>query len=171
MCKGLLSFIFQAICISISSVLSAGVCLTKHESNYNTKATNRNTDGSTDFGIFQINSRWWCNDRRIRSANGCNIDCDGQWWSEVKSSAVNHLQWLNTFILIYSKTDLFTFFSQSVILILCIYICVFDKSTFTHFSQMLSLLFHSVNFFLSPFGHSAFDRWCHLCDQLCQTYR
>nr|BAV53528.1 c-type lysozyme [Lithochromis rubripinnis]BAV53529.1 c-type lysozyme [Lithochromis rubripinnis] len=56
--------------------LANWVCLTKHESNYNTKATNRNTDGSTDFGIFQINSRWWCNDRRIHSANGCNIDCN-----------------------------------------------------------------------------------------------
>lgn len=38
-------------------------------------------------------------------------------------SAVNHLQWLNTFILIYSKTDLFTFFSQPAILILCMDKC------------------------------------------------
>nr|BAV13220.1 c-type lysozyme [Neolamprologus leleupi] len=56
--------------------LANWVCLTKHESNYNTKAKNRNTNGSTDFGIFQINSRWWCNDRIIHSANGCNIDCN-----------------------------------------------------------------------------------------------
>nr|pir lysozyme homolog AT-2, bone - rat (fragments) [Rattus norvegicus] len=27
------------------------------ESNFNTQATNRNTDGSTDYGILQINSR------------------------------------------------------------------------------------------------------------------
>lgn len=30
----------------------------------------------------------------------------------------------------------------------CVYISVFDKSTFTHFSQMLSLLFHNVTFLI-----------------------
>ncbi|XP_036384561.1 lysozyme C-like [Megalops cyprinoides] len=51
------------------------VCLAKWESGYNTQATNRNTDGSTDYGIFQINSRWWCNDGRIRTQNACHISC------------------------------------------------------------------------------------------------
>ncbi|KAJ0051069.1 hypothetical protein NL108_012303, partial [Boleophthalmus pectinirostris] len=51
------------------------VCLTQHESNYNTRATNRNTDGSTDYGIFQINSRWWCRDGGVSSSNGCGIQC------------------------------------------------------------------------------------------------
>uniref|UniRef100_A0A8C6TUH3 lysozyme n=1 Tax=Neogobius melanostomus TaxID=47308 RepID=A0A8C6TUH3_9GOBI len=53
------------------------VCLTQHESNYNTRATNRNTDGSTDYGIFQINSRWWCRDGGVSAANGCGINCSG----------------------------------------------------------------------------------------------
>uniref|UniRef100_A0A3P8YMN0 lysozyme n=1 Tax=Esox lucius TaxID=8010 RepID=A0A3P8YMN0_ESOLU len=52
------------------------VCLAKWESSYNTQATNRNTDGSTDYGIFQINSRWWCDDGRTpRAKNGCGIRC------------------------------------------------------------------------------------------------
>ncbi|KAJ8338902.1 hypothetical protein SKAU_G00356880 [Synaphobranchus kaupii] len=38
--------------------LADWVCLSKWESDYNTRATNRNTDGSTDYGIFQINSRY-----------------------------------------------------------------------------------------------------------------
>ncbi|KAG5834153.1 hypothetical protein ANANG_G00258400 [Anguilla anguilla] len=51
------------------------VCLTRWESAYNTSATNHNKDGSTDFGIFQTNSRWWCNDGVTPSENGCNILC------------------------------------------------------------------------------------------------
>nr|UHA56337.1 c-type lysozyme [Plecoglossus altivelis] len=52
------------------------VCLTKGESNYNTKVTNRNSDGSTDYGIFQINSRYWCDDGRTpRAKNICGIRC------------------------------------------------------------------------------------------------
>ncbi|KAJ8338901.1 hypothetical protein SKAU_G00356870, partial [Synaphobranchus kaupii] len=50
------------------------VCLAKWESSYNTGATNHNTDGSTDYGIFQINSRWWC-DNGSRTANACGIPC------------------------------------------------------------------------------------------------
>ncbi|XP_051972268.1 lysozyme C-like [Xyrauchen texanus] len=57
--------------------LADWVCLTKWESNYNTAATNHNTGGSTDYGIFQINSRYWCNDDRTpgRTSNGCKINC------------------------------------------------------------------------------------------------
>lgn len=58
---------------------STGVCAAKFESNFNTQATNRNTDGSTDYGILQINSRWWCNDGRTPgSRNLCNIPCSGE---------------------------------------------------------------------------------------------
>uniref|UniRef100_UPI0037E8D358 lysozyme C-like n=1 Tax=Semicossyphus pulcher TaxID=241346 RepID=UPI0037E8D358 len=54
--------------------LANWVCLTEHESHYNTQITNRNTDGSTDYGIFQINSRYWCNNGTPTS-NGCGISC------------------------------------------------------------------------------------------------
>ncbi|KAM6902473.1 lysozyme C-like [Xenentodon cancila] len=55
--------------------LANWVCLTWWESNYNTNIINHNTDGSTDYGIFQINSRWWCDDGQIPTSNACNIRC------------------------------------------------------------------------------------------------
>uniref|UniRef100_A0A3Q3F596 lysozyme n=1 Tax=Kryptolebias marmoratus TaxID=37003 RepID=A0A3Q3F596_KRYMA len=57
--------------------LANWVCLTRAESSFNTEAVNLNlnTDGSLDYGIFQINSRWWCDNGRTRTANGCNIKC------------------------------------------------------------------------------------------------
>ncbi|XP_051269524.1 lysozyme C [Dicentrarchus labrax] len=55
--------------------LANWVCLTQHESNYNTGAINHNTDGSTDYGIFQINSRWWCNNGLTPTSNACGIQC------------------------------------------------------------------------------------------------
>ncbi|XP_059539559.1 lysozyme C-like [Myotis daubentonii] len=58
--------------------LADWVCLAKWESSYNTRATNSNRgDKSTDYGIFQINSRYWCNDGRTPGAvNGCGINCN-----------------------------------------------------------------------------------------------
>ncbi|XP_075298898.1 lysozyme C-like [Opisthocomus hoazin] len=51
------------------------ICLVKHESNYNTEAYNDNGP-SRDYGIFQINSKYWCNDGKTRGAvNGCRINC------------------------------------------------------------------------------------------------
>ncbi|XP_043952007.1 lysozyme C-like [Gambusia affinis] len=55
--------------------LANWMCLTYSESRYNTLAVNHNRDKSTDYGIFQINSRWWCNDTQIRTANECHIMC------------------------------------------------------------------------------------------------
>ncbi|XP_001362553.1 lysozyme C [Monodelphis domestica] len=57
--------------------LANWVCLAKWESNYNTRVTNYNSrDRSTDYGIFQINSRYWCNDGKTpRAVNACGISC------------------------------------------------------------------------------------------------
>ncbi|KAK7898735.1 hypothetical protein WMY93_019588 [Mugilogobius chulae] len=55
--------------------LADWVCMTKWESSYNTSAKNRNRNNSTDYGIFQINSKWWCKDDGPSKANGCNIMC------------------------------------------------------------------------------------------------
>ncbi|XP_061062526.1 lysozyme C isoform X2 [Eubalaena glacialis] len=57
--------------------LANWVCLAKWESSYNTRATNYNRGSrSTDYGIFQINSRYWCNDGKTpRAVNGCHIPC------------------------------------------------------------------------------------------------
>ncbi|XP_076967494.1 lysozyme C-like [Tamandua tetradactyla] len=53
------------------------VCLARWESGYNTRAVNYNRgDRSTDYGIFQINSRYWCNDGKTPGAvNACGIPC------------------------------------------------------------------------------------------------
>ncbi|XP_055015895.1 lysozyme C-like [Boleophthalmus pectinirostris] len=55
--------------------LADWVCLTRWESSFNTRAVNHNRDNSTDYGIFQINSKWWCRDSGPSRANGCNINC------------------------------------------------------------------------------------------------
>ncbi|XP_062059237.1 lysozyme C-like [Lepus europaeus] len=57
--------------------LANWMCLTKWESSYNTQATNYNPgDQSTDYGIFQINSRYWCDDGKTPGAvNACHIPC------------------------------------------------------------------------------------------------
>ncbi|KAM8973276.1 lysozyme C-like [Pelodytes ibericus] len=52
------------------------VCTANYESSFNTRATNRNSDNSTDYGILQINSRWWCDDGKTPGAhNACRISC------------------------------------------------------------------------------------------------
>uniref|UniRef100_A0AAY5F601 lysozyme n=1 Tax=Electrophorus electricus TaxID=8005 RepID=A0AAY5F601_ELEEL len=58
--------------------LANWVCLTKHESNYNTQAINHNHDNSTDYGIFQINNRYWCSDGKFPSHNICGVSCAGK---------------------------------------------------------------------------------------------
>ncbi|XP_007528461.1 lysozyme C [Erinaceus europaeus] len=57
--------------------LANWVCLAKWESDYNTRALNYNPGSrSTDYGIFQINSRYWCNDGKTpRAVNACGIPC------------------------------------------------------------------------------------------------
>ncbi|XP_058863044.1 lysozyme C-like [Acipenser ruthenus] len=59
------------------------VCLAYYESGYNTAAVNRNTDGSTDYGIFQINSRWWCSNGVTSSSNACHISCSKLLTSDI----------------------------------------------------------------------------------------
>ncbi|KAG8129730.1 hypothetical protein E2320_016450 [Naja naja] len=52
------------------------ICMAYYESRYNSRAVGpRNWDGSRDYGIFQINSRWWCNNYQGRTANGCKKPC------------------------------------------------------------------------------------------------
>nr|XP_005280096.1 lysozyme C isoform X2 [Chrysemys picta bellii] len=55
------------------------VCTARYESAFNTSATNYNPgDQSTDYGILQINSHWWCNDGKTPGAkNACGIQCGG----------------------------------------------------------------------------------------------
>lgn len=53
------------------------VCLVQAESNFNTKATNTNTNKTKDWGIFQINDKYWCKPSDDRfSYNECKLNCE-----------------------------------------------------------------------------------------------
>ncbi|KAK8724281.1 hypothetical protein OTU49_011317 [Cherax quadricarinatus] len=53
------------------------VCIAQYESGFNTAAFNRNRNGSKDYGIFQINSMYWCRDDTRGKSNSCGIQCRG----------------------------------------------------------------------------------------------
>ncbi|XP_052021675.1 lysozyme C-1-like [Apodemus sylvaticus] len=57
--------------------LPSWVCIAYYESNYNTSAINYNpVTKSRNYGIFQISSRYWCNDGRTpRGLNICRMPC------------------------------------------------------------------------------------------------
>uniref|UniRef100_A0A8C4LZ76 Lysozyme like 6 n=1 Tax=Equus asinus TaxID=9793 RepID=A0A8C4LZ76_EQUAS len=61
--------------------LSDWLCLAFVQSNFNISKVNENTDGSFDYGIFQINSHYWCNDHKSHSENLCDVDCQGLAWA------------------------------------------------------------------------------------------
>ena len=50
-------------------------CIAWQESSYNNAATDNDSNGTTDFGLFQINSGYWCQGPNTQS-NGCNVSCD-----------------------------------------------------------------------------------------------
>ncbi|XP_078088200.1 lysozyme C-1-like [Mustelus asterias] len=61
--------------------LADWVCLAQYESTYDTEAIGRNRRGgvvvSSDYGILQINSYWWCDDHQTRNTrNGCHRNCN-----------------------------------------------------------------------------------------------
>ncbi|XP_015283854.1 PREDICTED: lysozyme C-like [Gekko japonicus] len=55
--------------------LANWVCLAFFESSFDTRAVGHKKDGTSDYGIFQINSGWWCADEDSASDNLCDIDC------------------------------------------------------------------------------------------------
>ncbi|EAW80115.1 lysozyme like 6 [Homo sapiens] len=55
--------------------LSDWLCLAFVESKFNISKINENADGSFDYGLFQINSHYWCNDYKSYSENLCHVDC------------------------------------------------------------------------------------------------
>jgi len=62
--------------------------LIKWESNWNEQAWNRNTDGSLDLGIMQLNDRW-CDDFSVRYNDGRKID---PWiWRTSMDVGIEHL--------------------------------------------------------------------------------
>lgn len=51
------------------NVIPTMVCIAKYESSFYTQATNRNWNGSVDYGLFQINNFFWITGCGLRSAN------------------------------------------------------------------------------------------------------
>ncbi|XP_052899309.1 lysozyme c-1-like [Anopheles moucheti] len=49
------------------------ICLVENENAFSTAAKRKNKDGSTDYGIFRINNKLWCNS--IYGSNDCNVSC------------------------------------------------------------------------------------------------
>jgi hypothetical protein len=58
-----------------SSTLGTMVCISKYESSWNCGATNKNVDGSTDYGLMQINSYYWCSGDPTSKYDECNASC------------------------------------------------------------------------------------------------
>jgi len=57
------------------SAVPVMVCISKYESSFNCDATNKNVDGSTDYGLFQINSYYWCSGDPYSKYNECGTSC------------------------------------------------------------------------------------------------
>ncbi|XP_062979156.1 lysozyme C, milk isozyme-like [Elgaria multicarinata webbii] len=55
--------------------LADWVCLAYFASNFNTATVTLDSDGSSEYGIFQINARTWCADHQSQSKNLCSISC------------------------------------------------------------------------------------------------
>uniref|UniRef100_A0A8C4QBK5 lysozyme n=1 Tax=Eptatretus burgeri TaxID=7764 RepID=A0A8C4QBK5_EPTBU len=68
-----------------SSKLGDWVCLAFAESSYKTNVTHKNRDNSIDYGIFQINNHYWCEDGR-GGYNGCHVQCSQLLKSDIRAS-------------------------------------------------------------------------------------
>ncbi|MFT7815738.1 lysozyme [Arapaima gigas] len=55
--------------------LADWVCMARWVSAYDSAAVNVNAGGGTSYGIFQLSSRWWCDDSKTLSANLCKVKC------------------------------------------------------------------------------------------------
>ncbi|XP_034230753.1 lysozyme 1-like [Thrips palmi] len=59
--------------------LDTWMCIAYRESRYDSSHINTmNSDGSKDYGLFQINNRYWCHssDSPAPNQNLCNVACD-----------------------------------------------------------------------------------------------
>ncbi|XP_024435750.3 sperm acrosome-associated protein 5-like [Desmodus rotundus] len=51
------------------------LCMAHYESGFDTSFMNHNPDGSSDYGIFQLNSAWWCDNGVTPTKNLCHMEC------------------------------------------------------------------------------------------------
>ncbi|MPC27841.1 Lysozyme C, milk isozyme [Portunus trituberculatus] len=65
------SYMAEAV---VQAYPTPGVCIAQYESTFNTKAHNKqNSDGSQDYGLFQLNNKYWCGNTH---KNECNMPCE-----------------------------------------------------------------------------------------------
>jgi len=61
------------------STIPTMVCTSKYESSFNCDAYHKNTDGSSDYGLMQVNSYWWCSGDPASKYNGCSKTCSSMY--------------------------------------------------------------------------------------------
>ncbi|XP_034482089.1 lysozyme A/C-like [Drosophila innubila] len=67
--------------------LSKWTCIAEHESSYRTGITGKkNKNGTNDYGIFQINNKFWCESDGVRSHNMCKISCNDLLTDDITNS-------------------------------------------------------------------------------------
>ncbi|KAH8339594.1 hypothetical protein KR067_000108 [Drosophila pandora] len=68
--------------------LARWACIAQHESSYRTGVVGpTNPDGSNDYGLFQINDRYWCQPSSGKfSYNGCRINCNDLLTDDITNS-------------------------------------------------------------------------------------
>uniref|UniRef100_A0A8D1I5J3 Sperm acrosome-associated protein 5 n=1 Tax=Sus scrofa TaxID=9823 RepID=A0A8D1I5J3_PIG len=54
------------------------LCMAHYESGFDTSFVNHNPDGSSEYGIFQLNSAWWCDNGVTPTQNLCHMECHGE---------------------------------------------------------------------------------------------
>ncbi|CAO2624497.1 Sperm acrosome-associated protein 5 [Lemmus lemmus] len=52
------------------------LCMAHYESGFDTSFVDHNPDGSSEYGIFQLNSAWWCNNGFTPTQNLCHMNCN-----------------------------------------------------------------------------------------------
>lgn len=64
-------------CFNDRSIMGDWVCLISNESGFKSDAIGSvNSNGSRDYGLFQINNYYWCTEPGFEEYNDCNMSCD-----------------------------------------------------------------------------------------------
>ncbi|KAK2502704.1 hypothetical protein MC885_008598, partial [Smutsia gigantea] len=59
----------------LNGFMGYGVGDSHYESAFDTSFVDHNPDGSNEYGIFQLNSAWWCDNGVTPTQNLCHMDC------------------------------------------------------------------------------------------------
>lgn len=72
-------FYSQKPCLPTTFPLpDSGLCMAHYVSGFDTSVVDHNVDGSSQYGIFQLNSAWWCDNGVTPTKNLCHMECHGE---------------------------------------------------------------------------------------------